>query len=57
MQSIPDIAFLRRKLAAMGYSLQEVPGGYLLCHVVFGTLQAGSLSDPLTLEQVRQFAA
>ena len=52
-----DIGALRRKLAAMGFSLQTVPGGYLLCHVEFGTLQAGSLSNPLTLEQVAAFCS
>lgn len=50
-----DVNELRRKLAAMGFSLQTVPGGYMLCHVEFGTLQAGSLSNPLTLEEVRTF--
>ena len=50
-----DVNELRLRLAALGYSLQTVPGGYMICHVEFGTLQAGTLSKPLTLEEVRTF--
>ena len=51
-----DVAELRRRLAAMGFSLQSLPGGgYLICHVKLNTLTAGTLSDPLTIEQVAAF--
>lgn len=52
-----DLDVLRRRLTLMGFALFEVPGGYVIKSLYYRTLTAGTEAEPLTLAQVRQFAA
>ena len=52
-----DIDDIRRRLSMMGYALFEVPGGYVIKSLYYKSLTAGTEAEPLTLAQVRQFAA
>ncbi len=53
-----DIQILRRKLLLLGFRLYELGnGGYMIKSLDYATLQAGSEAEPLSLSQVKRFAA
>ena len=52
-----DLETIRRRLSMMGFALFEVRDGYIIKSLYYRTLTAGTETEPLTLEQVRRFAA
>ena len=52
-----EIQDLRRRLLLMGFRLIEVPGGFMIRSLYYESLKAGSETQPLSLSQVKRFAA
>ena len=52
-----EIEAIRRRLLMLGFGLLEVPGGYVVTSLYYENLSAGSVAEPLSLEEVRRFAA
>lgn len=52
-----EIEEIRRRLLLLGFGLLEVPGGFMIRSLYYGSLKAGSEAQPLSLEEVRRFAA
>ncbi len=52
-----EIQILRRRLLLLGFALFKVRDGYVIQHTAYKSLQAGSEAQPLSLSQVKRFAA
>ena len=52
-----EIQILRRRLLLLGFRLIDVPGGFMIRSLYYESLKAGSEAEPLSLSQVKRFAA
>lgn len=52
-----EIEEIMRRLLLLAFGLSEVPGGFLIFHLCYESLRAGTEAEPLSLAEVRRFAA